>query len=88
MHDGLFINILRINMSALAKLKNRLSEVKVAGMATIKMIKVPEEVAESRMKICLSCEHLIKPINSCSKCGCFMNLKTKLTNVECPIKKW
>jgi hypothetical protein len=75
-------------MSALEKLKNRLSEVTSAGMSTIKMIKVSEEVAQSRMNICQSCEYLVKPVNTCSKCGCFMNLKTKLSNVQCPIQKW
>jgi len=75
-------------MSGFAKLRNRLSEAAANAQDAIKQMYVLTEVAESRMSICQSCEHLIKPVNTCSKCGCFMNLKTKLKGVECPIKKW
>lgn len=50
--------------------------------------KVSEDISEKRMSICNSCEHLIALTSQCKKCGCFMNLKTKLPHAECPIGKW
>ena len=44
--------------------------------------------SEKRMQTCLGCEHLIKLTHQCKKCGCLMNLKTKLKDAVCPIGKW
>ena len=44
--------------------------------------------SEKRMQTCLGCEHLIKLTHQCKKCGCLMNLKTKLKDATCPIGKW
>lgn len=46
-----------------------------------------DQKIESRLKICESCE-FYKITKQCSKCGCFMPLKTKLAISECPIGKW
>lgn len=48
------------------------------------MTKNPNE----RMAICRSCPFFKLPFNKCEKCGCFMDLKTKLENARCPIGKW
>lgn len=50
--------------------------------------KTIDGVRENRLEICNSCEYLIQLTNQCTKCGCFMSLKTKLRNAECPIGKW
>jgi hypothetical protein len=50
--------------------------------------KVQEEEFDRRMSICRSCEFLKKPAEQCSKCGCFMKLKTKIDRAHCPIHKW
>lgn len=50
--------------------------------------RVSEELQKERMAICKSCEHLLKPLNQCTKCGCFMDAKTRLPNASCPIHKW
>jgi hypothetical protein len=50
--------------------------------------KVNDSISSARMELCLSCEHLIKGINQCKKCGCLMNAKTKLPHAECPVGKW
>jgi hypothetical protein len=55
-------------------------------MATEK--KVDQEEFDRRMAICDTCEFLKKPAKQCSKCGCFMKLKTKITRAHCPIHKW
>lgn len=45
-------------------------------------------VSEKRLNICKSCPELLQSINQCKKCGCLMNIKTKLPNAECPLGKW
>lgn len=45
------------------------------------------EEAEARMAICKACP-LLRPMNRCKECGCFMDAKTKLKNVSCPLGKW
>jgi hypothetical protein len=55
-------------------------------MATEK--KVDKEEFDRRMAICETCEFLKKPAKQCSKCGCFMKLKTKIDRAHCPIHKW
>jgi len=49
---------------------------------------VEKEVVENRLEICSTCPHLRKSMNQCTKCGCFMKLKTRLTSSTCPIGKW
>jgi hypothetical protein len=47
-----------------------------------------EELAEKRLNICYSCA-AFKPLTQrCSKCGCFMKLKTQLEKAYCPLGKW
>lgn len=50
--------------------------------------KVESSIQKQRLDICMQCEHLIKGIKQCKKCGCLMELKTKLPHAECPIGKW
>lgn len=50
--------------------------------------RVAEDIAQSRMSICQSCEHFLKMTGQCKKCGCIMGLKTKLSNASCPVGNW
>jgi hypothetical protein len=50
--------------------------------------KVKEAEFDRRMAICRSCEFLKRPAEQCSKCGCFMKLKSKIDRAHCPIHKW
>lgn len=43
---------------------------------------------EKRMDVCRRCEFFIKETERCSKCGCYLQLKTKWNSAKCPIKKW
>lgn len=45
------------------------------------------ELSDERIKICNSCEHL-SSLRACKECGCFVDAKTKLKFVSCPIGKW
>lgn len=45
-------------------------------------------ISDERLKICGKCEFYISSSSKCVKCGCFMNYKTMLPYVDCPIGKW
>lgn len=45
-----------------------------------------ENEQTERKNICKQCEHY--KVLFCSKCGCSINLKTRLTKAKCPIDKW
>jgi hypothetical protein len=47
-----------------------------------------EETANERFSICKACPELVKLTKQCKKCGCFMNVKTKLEAAKCPLGKW
>lgn len=46
------------------------------------------DLSEERFSICKQCPELIAGVNQCKKCGCFMELKTKLHAAKCPLGKW
>lgn len=48
----------------------------------------PQNVIKMRLEICHACPEFINPTTQCKKCGCVMQLKTKLKEAECPIGKW
>ena len=50
--------------------------------------RVSEEVYTTRLAHCETCEHYIKALGTCKKCGCFMRLKCSLSNAKCPVDKW
>jgi len=47
-----------------------------------------DDKALSRMDICNKCEFFLKMTSQCKKCGCFMNIKTRIEEAYCPIGKW
>lgn len=51
-------------------------------------LKAESEEATKRLEICRSCEFFIKTSERCSKCGCFMALKTHLRAEKCPVGRW
>jgi len=67
---------------------NSFNNVKPWDLFNVKKAKISEELKNERMSVCLGCEHLIKLTHQCKKCGCFMELKTKLSDARCPIGKW
>lgn len=72
-------------MSFAEKLRNRVKHLKDIA---VKEIMAEDDIAASRLSLCLECPHLIDLTKQCSKCGCFVHAKTKLKNAECPLKKW
>lgn len=46
------------------------------------------DLTKERLKLCAQCEYYGKLANQCKLCGCFMDLKAKLLEAECPMEKW
>ena len=47
-----------------------------------------DELAEERIKVCEECTHFKKLLRQCDLCGCFLDLKVKILNAQCPAQKW
>ena len=46
-----------------------------------------EDILKMRWDLCRGCEFLTES-NRCTKCGCFMKIKHKLSMASCPVGKW
>ena len=75
-------------MSAWEEYKKKLGTTRPWDMINPNVELVSEEEATARMRICEECPSLLRVTYQCKECGCFMKLKTKLKNAECPLKKW
>lgn len=42
---------------------------------------------QRRAAICATCPNL-SALRRCKKCGCFVDLKTRLSTEKCPVGKW
>jgi hypothetical protein len=59
--------------------------------AAIKGQKIVASFSEisRRLEICGGCEFFVEsPRMRCQKCGCYLNLKSRLETEHCPIGKW
>jgi len=52
------------------------------------MASVSAAQKESRMSICRACEFFNNAKVTCSRCGCYLNIKTKWASESCPEGKW
>lgn len=50
--------------------------------------RVGAALKDERMALCKACPFYIKTTHQCRKCGCFMDLKTQLSDAFCPVGKW
>lgn len=79
--------------SRIDKIKEIIENNKQSGVSPLDIINpktewAGEETANYRFSICQACPELIKKSNQCKKCGCFMQIKTKMEKAFCPIGKW
>ena len=49
--------------------------------------RIPQGEAARRMEMCKQCPELIA-LDRCRRCGCFMQVKTKIPGARCPLNKW
>jgi hypothetical protein len=79
--------------SRIDKIKEIIENNKSSNVSPMDLINPNTEWADEakalqRYEICKSCPELIKLTKQCKKCGCQMQLKTKLELAACPIGKW
>jgi len=51
-------------------------------------LNINENDANKRLSICNQCPFFEKNSQRCSKCGCYLKVKTYLKAERCPIGKW
>lgn len=47
-----------------------------------------DKIYNERLNICKSCVYYFKPTGTCKRCLCFMKVKSRISNLECPEKYW
>jgi hypothetical protein len=75
-------------MSAWQEYKKKLGATRPWDLLDSNTEYVEKAEAQARLDICRTCPFFVKNTQQCKECGCFMNLKTKLTLAECPQHKW
>lgn len=65
-----------------------MGDVKPWDMLNPKEPRSSEDVVQDRLTICATCEFFKPRTQQCSKCGCFMKMKTQLERAYCPLHKW
>jgi hypothetical protein len=70
-------------MGFMSSLKDKMNQVSEKASTLL----ADEEVQQTRISICNSCEFLTMTRN-CKKCGCFVDAKSRLAGQHCPIRKW
>lgn len=48
---------------------------------------VDEALQKQRLDICIGCEEITSNFR-CSRCGCFMSVKSRIQIATCPLGKW
>jgi hypothetical protein len=49
---------------------------------------VTDEIYKERIKICKKCENYFSLTGQCKRCLCFMKIKARIGQMECPEKFW
>ena len=60
----------------------------VQSVAAGNALRLDENAANQRLNICKGCEFFNQAQERCTKCGCFMAVKTYLKADKCPVGKW
>jgi len=50
--------------------------------------RVPDSERQRRLDICTQCEFYVPAVVSCSKCWCFLPVKSDFVVSKCPMKRW
>ena len=69
-------------------MENEEKDVKFLDLFNPNQPRSEEELKAYRMSICRTCPFFSKTGERCTKCGCFMTLKTTLKKAKCPVGKW
>jgi len=47
-----------------------------------------DEEFKRRLEICRGCDRFEPRLSRCLECGCFANVKAKISFMKCPLEKW
>lgn len=47
-----------------------------------------QELGQSRMQVCKSCDSFYTLTQQCKECWCFMPAKSRIIQQQCPLSKW
>lgn len=60
----------------------------IVSVASGNELRLEQKDADARLNICKGCEFFDSLSQRCSKCGCFLAVKTYLKAEHCPVNKW
>lgn len=60
----------------------------IQSVAAGNPLNISEDEKEKRLNICRSCEFFELSDERCSKCGCYLKIKTYLKAEKCPVGRW
>lgn len=78
-------------MNFIDKIRNRIETVRlntIEAAGGLAKLKASGELQAARLEICNSCEFLFQPTSQCTKCGCFVTIKSAINQARCPLNKW
>ena len=75
-------------MNAWQEYKKKLGTTRPWDVLNPKTEYATEDLARHRLAVCEACPRLLKTTYQCKECGCFMKLKVRLRDAECPLDKW
>ena len=76
------------SMNAYEEYKKKLGETRPWDALNPNKFNSDETLSTKRYEICEGCPRFFKITKQCKECGCFMPIKTKLTEAVCPLGKW
>ena len=47
-----------------------------------------QQTVATRLALCNECPRLVKAVQVCKECGCFMPAKVWISGQSCPLGKW
>lgn len=83
------LNQIQNNTPSIVEMGKNLAQVAIDSVKSVAAgegLSITAEQAETRLKICESCEFYSN--SRCTKCGCYMAVKTHLKAANCPVNKW
>lgn len=64
------------------------SDIATTAKDVVKRNRVSKGVYLQRLNACDDCIYLLKAIDVCRKCGCFVKAKALSPSMTCPLGKW
>lgn len=81
------LKISTFNFESSEKINNKIMHYAQGAVKAVKAMTLPEtEESKARLVVCRGCDKWTG--SSCKVCGCYVNLKVKISEEKCPEGKW